>query len=76
MFTFELFIDDDRYSVPTLRLLSTDNAAWAHNLAKLALQESSHHLGVELYGGERRLLRLGSFRSPRPGAARAHCVSF
>jgi len=69
MSSFELFIDDDRYSVPTLRILATDKAR-ALALAKAALAESAHHLGVELYGDDRRVLGLGSLRHPRDAALR------
>lgn len=68
MATFQLFINDDRYSVPTLRFLTAPSGLRACELAERALQESPHHLGVELYRSDRRLFSRGSrFRTAPPG---------
>lgn len=68
MATFQLFIDDDRYSVPTLRFLMARSDALACQLASRVLEESPHHLGVELYRNDRRLFSRGPrFRTVSPG---------
>ena len=48
MATFELFIDDDRYAVPTLKFLAAADEVCARTLAQQATSESSHHVGVDL----------------------------
>ena len=64
MGAFLLFIDDDRYSVTTLRLLALTDEAPARAAAEAAVRESPHHLGVELYGDDdRRVLGIGSLRT-------------
>ena len=59
--TFEVYIDDDRYAVPTLHLIPAEDEAIALKIARRLLQESPHHLGVELCLEGRRLAGLGSF---------------
>jgi hypothetical protein len=46
--TFQLFIDDDRYSVPTLQLFESEDEAAARARARELLAESAHHRGVEV----------------------------
>lgn len=58
MRAFELFIEDDRYTVPTLDIVTAHDAARALALAKERLEASPHHLGVEICEGERVLARL------------------
>lgn len=60
MATYQLFIDDERYSVTTLRLLAMIDERGARNTAEKAMLESSHHLGVELYRDDRRVFGMGS----------------
>lgn len=62
MSTFELFIDDDRYSVPNLRFLAASDEARARTAAIQVLSESPHYRGVELFSDDRRLFGLGSLR--------------
>ena len=76
MATFELFIDDDRYAVPTLKILAAVDESCARALAKQAFGESSHHVGVELYGEDRRLLGLGSLRRAPASAPHGRSASF
>ena len=76
MSTFQLFIDDDRYSVPTLRILAAADEACARILAEQILVESTHHVGVELYGADHRLFGLGSLAGPRAFAQRGRVASF
>ena len=59
--TFELYVDDDRYSVPTLHLIAALTAAQAREAAERILRESHHHLGAELRLAGERLDGLGSF---------------
>ena len=61
MRAFEIFIDDDRYSVPTLQLITAETEAQARREAVSLLLASQHHLGVELCREGDRLLGLGSF---------------
>jgi hypothetical protein len=58
---FEIFIEDDRYSVPTLKLVSAADEMEALRLAESLLAASEHHLGVELCRDGRRLTGLGSY---------------
>jgi hypothetical protein len=46
--TFEVFVDDDRYSVPTLYLISAQGDARARTMADSLWRDSKHHRGVEL----------------------------
>lgn len=66
---FEIFIDDDRYSVPTLKLVSAADEAEAIRLAESLLVASDHHLGVELCRDGRRLMGLGSYARDVRGLA-------
>jgi len=66
--TFELFIHDERYSVPTLRLISANGEAEARTIAEAVLGEGPHHLGVELCLEGARLLSLGSVGAARPSS--------
>ena len=68
---FELYIDDDRYAVPTLHLIFAFNAASALEIADGLLRESEHHLGAELRQGGEKLAGLGSLARRRlPPTAR------
>jgi hypothetical protein len=58
---FELYVDDDRYSVPTLRLFVATDEIQARDLAAELFMESAHHLGVEVRRGDRRIGALGTF---------------
>lgn len=59
--TFEIYVDDDRYSVPTLHLIAALTAAQAREAAERILRESDHHIGAELRLAGERLEGLGSF---------------
>ncbi|MFL5298472.1 MAG: hypothetical protein ACJ798_19005 [Phenylobacterium sp.] len=71
--TFEIFVDDRRYTVPTLHLVSADDEVGARDIAERLLSESSHHVGAEVWWEGKLLLGLGSFavrprhRTGRPG---------
>lgn len=45
---FEIFVDDDRYSVPSLYLITAPSEARARLTAEDVWRSSDHHLGVEL----------------------------
>jgi hypothetical protein len=59
MNTFEIFIHDDRYSVPTLHLVMAADEIAAVAAAESLLRASPHHRGVELWGGGDQLLERG-----------------
>jgi hypothetical protein len=71
--TFELYVDDDRYAVPTLHLIFAWSRVAALEIADGLLRESEHHLGAELRQGGEKLAGLGSFATlhpaPRPRMA-------
>jgi len=46
--SFELYLDDDRYAVPTLRLIFAWDRAAAVEMAIGLLAESAHYRGAEL----------------------------
>ena len=57
--TFEVYVDDSRYSVPTLYLIAADEAG-AVEAARKMVSDSAHHLGTELRLDGRRLIGFGS----------------
>ena len=67
---FEVYVDDDRYAVPTLQFIAaSDEADALRNLERL-VQESPHHLGGELCLEGHLLARIGALAGrPRPSLA-------
>jgi hypothetical protein len=63
---FEVFIDDDRYTVPTLYLITANSEARARAKAEELLGASDHHQGVELRQDGESIYALGSFASLAP----------
>lgn len=59
MMDVQVFIFDDRYSVPTLHLASVFSLDCARVLAQQMLAESVHHLAIEVYEAERLIVELG-----------------
>ena len=59
--TFEIFVDDDRYAVPTLYLVAAQDQADALSIAKRMVADSGHHLGAELCLDGQRIAGVGSF---------------
>lgn len=59
MTTFEAFVHDDRYTVPTLHLVSASDEESARSLADELLRASPHHVGVELCRNGEQLAALG-----------------
>lgn len=74
MQTYQLFIEDIRSTVPTLRLVMADGWAGARSSANRELGEDPHHRGVDVYRGSLWLFGVGSLdggrveERPRPGA--------
>ena len=66
MIAFELFVHDDRYSVPTLHLISADDERAARRAAQAMLRSSPHHLGVELCRDGELLQARGACEERRP----------
>lgn len=60
MADYEVYVDDDRYQVPSLYLISALNEARAQAIANELLRSSAHHRGVELRHAGERLLGLGT----------------
>jgi len=67
MQTFELFIEDDRYTVPTLEFVPVGDAARARQVAAERLFVSMHHQSVEVRFDNERICYLS--RSARPESA-------
>ena len=63
--TFEIYLDDTRYLVPTLKLVAAPDEEGAIKIAQLLLEESAHHRGVEVCQGGQRLAGLGSYADRR-----------
>ena len=72
MLTFELFLHDDRYSVPTLHLVTCVDLAAARAAAEAMLEAGVHHRGVEVCRGGEQLLTLGACAERRPTGFDAH----
>jgi hypothetical protein len=68
MADFEIYIDDDRYSVPSLYLITAQSDVTARLTAEELLRSSDHHQGVELRRDGERIYGLGTF-GPTAGAA-------
>ena len=56
--TFSFYIHDQRYSVPTLQIVTVRDEARARELAQQRLDEGEHHLAVEVVEGQTELFRL------------------
>lgn len=57
--SFQVFVTDDRYAVPTLHIIQAANPADACAQARRMFDESPHHRGVEVFDEGARLLALG-----------------
>ncbi|MDO9472721.1 MAG: hypothetical protein Q7J28_06660 [Caulobacter sp.] len=58
MRTFSFYIHDQRYSVPTLQIVTVRDEERARELAQQRLYEGEHHLAVEVVEGQDELFRL------------------
>lgn len=56
---YQVFVTDDRYTVPTLHLIQAPNPAMAGELAERILAESPHHLSVEVFDDDLRVFASG-----------------
>jgi hypothetical protein len=66
MADFEVYIDDDRYQVPSLYLITANSEARARAIVDDLWRSSEHHHGVELRRNGERLLGLGSLAEGMP----------
>jgi hypothetical protein len=71
---FEIFVHDDRYSVPTLHLVPAAYESAARRLAQVLLLSSAHHQGVELWRDGEQLLSLGICTDRRSSATRSDAL--
>ena len=67
MQTYALYIDDDRYSVPTLLFVTANDDTAVRRIAREKLSEP-HHKAVEVLEGEQILVRLERDASGSPSA--------
>lgn len=58
MRTYTFYIWDARYSVPSLAFIDARADALVADLARRKLEESDHHLAVEVLDGDTLLLRI------------------
>jgi len=66
MADFEVYVDDDRYKVPSLYLISANSEARARAIVDELWRNSDHHRGVELRCDGERLWGLGSLADGAP----------
>ena len=71
MQTYEIYIQDDRYSVPTLVFASLEDRGAAKDRANDLLLESPHHISVEVCQAGTVLLTLSEASSCDPSGAAA-----
>jgi hypothetical protein len=60
MADFEVYIDDDRYAVPSLYLITALSDGRARAMAEELWRSSEHHQGVELHREGERIFGAGS----------------
>lgn len=65
MNSYELHIEDDRYSVPTLLFVEAATNGRAKAIATAHLLSSPHHRMVKVYLDDKYLLTVGDRRGPR-----------
>ncbi|MBS0360019.1 MAG: hypothetical protein JSR98_01460 [Proteobacteria bacterium] len=58
---YEIYVDDDRYGVPTLHLVMAEDDDGARGVLERLLGESVHHVGGEVCMDGRTLFRAGSY---------------
>ncbi len=63
---FEIYIDDARYRVPTLHLITDETEVRAREIADRLWRESEHHNGVELRCEGELIYAVGSCAEPFP----------
>jgi hypothetical protein len=55
---FSFFLEDDRYSVPSLEFVSVETVAGAKKLAAARLASSAHHVRIEVREDDRSVFEL------------------
>ena len=58
MRTFSFYIQDRRYSVPTLQIVTVRDDARARELAQQRLDENEHYMSIEVVEEQSELFRL------------------
>ena len=58
---YEIYVDDDRYGVPTLHLVIADDDDEAREVLERLLNENAHHRGGEVWVAGRVRFRVGSY---------------
>lgn len=76
MQTYQVFIDDDRYSVATLEVIFEKDRTRAREWAETAMRTSAHHLGVEVFQSGARLFGVGSLSQVNHQARTGVVVGF
>lgn len=66
----EIYVVDDRYSVPTLRFVDAKDEARARDVAEEILSESAHYLSVEVAQDGRTLFVATSAGRSKPPRGR------
>ena len=69
MQAFQFYVEDDRYSVPSLLIVEAASAKRARVLALDHMQRSPHYVSIAVYLGDRRLFVVGGGMDQRSGAA-------
>jgi hypothetical protein len=69
MADYEVYVDDDRYKVPSLYLISASSETRARAIADELWRSSQHHHGVELRSSGERLAGFGSLAQGAAAAA-------
>ena len=70
MADFEVYIDDDRYSVPSLYLITASSDTRARAVVEDLWRSSGHHLGAELRRDGERVAVFGSLADGTPTGRR------
>ncbi len=69
MQSFQLFVEDDRYVVPTLVLIEVESVEGARARADDLLSQSAHHLSVDVCQDGKSLFLMPAPRTPTPSSA-------
>jgi len=73
---FEIYVEDDRYSVPSLYLIAAPSEALARLKAEELWRSGDHHLGVELRCDGERVCVFGTLAiEAQPASARQDAPS-
>ena len=75
MLDFEVYVDDVRYAVPSLYLITAADEARARAAAADMLHASDHHQGVELRRGGKMIYAVGSLALPARASGEAGAAS-